>query len=23
MGTGESFPVGKATGAWSWPLISI
>jgi hypothetical protein len=23
MGTGSSFPVGKAAGAWSWPLTSI
>jgi hypothetical protein len=22
MGTGTSFPGGKATGAWSWPLTS-
>jgi hypothetical protein len=22
MGTGDSFPGGKATGEWSWPLIS-
>jgi len=21
--TGNTFPVGKAVGAWSWPLISI
>jgi hypothetical protein len=23
MGTGGSFPGGKAAGAWSWPLTSI
>jgi hypothetical protein len=23
MGTGVSFPGGKAAGAWSWPLTSI
>jgi len=23
MGTGGSFPVGKAAGAWSWPLTSV
>jgi hypothetical protein len=23
MGTGSSFPGGKAVGAWSWPLTSI
>jgi len=23
MVTGGSFPGGKATGAWSWPLTSI
>jgi hypothetical protein len=23
MGTGGSFPEGKAAGAWSWPLTSI
>jgi hypothetical protein len=23
MGTGDSFPGGKATGAWSWRLTSI
>jgi hypothetical protein len=22
MGTGDSFPRGKAAGAWSWPLIT-
>jgi hypothetical protein len=22
MGTGDSFPGGKAAGAWSWPLTS-
>jgi hypothetical protein len=22
MGTGGSFPMGKAVGAWSWPLTS-
>jgi len=22
MGTGGSFPLGKAAGAWSWPLTS-
>jgi len=23
MGTGDSYPGGKASGAWSWPLTSI
>jgi hypothetical protein len=23
MGTGDSFPGGKAAGAWSWPLTPI
>jgi hypothetical protein len=23
MGTADSFPGGKAAGAWSWPLTSI
>jgi hypothetical protein len=23
MGNGDSFPVDKAAGAWSWPLTSI
>jgi len=23
MDTGDSFPVGKAAGAWNWPLTSI
>jgi len=23
LGTGMSFPWGKAAGAWSWPLTSV
>jgi len=23
MGTGSSYPGGKAVGTWSWPLTSI
>jgi len=23
MGTGDSYPSGKAAGMWSWPLTSI